>query len=167
MGAVAALPVELYLVDEPVGGALLDEVGLHEAAEHGVLPPGPVGESTVAVGRLDVAAADADTYEVAEGVKPGGEQSAGLDGSPLRDPCQRAAATCPRVSPTNGLAPRIGGSSWSKDAKKWSCAWTPLLLRSGDGLVAPVAVLRPVSVIRLIVATAFVVTYGVAMPTVT
>ena len=89
MGAVAALPVELHLVDEPVGGALLDEVGLHEAAEDGVLPPGPVGEPTVALGRLDVAAADGDSHEVAEGAKPGGERGAGLDGSALRDPCQR------------------------------------------------------------------------------
>ena len=50
--------------------------------------------------------------QLGESAHRGGGCGARLDGDALAEPANEAT-TCSRVSPTNGLAPRIGGSSRS------------------------------------------------------
>ena len=89
LGAIAALGVELDLVDEPVHGVALDEVRLHESTEDRVLVPRRVGEAPVAPGRGDIAAPDGDADQLGERVDRGGDGGAGLDGDALAEPGER------------------------------------------------------------------------------
>ena len=114
MGPDPALVVELHLVDEPVGGVSLDEVRLHEAVQERVVVPGRVGEAAVAPLGGHVTPADGDAEELGAGVERRGATAA-PGSTATRWPSRPSAATTWRpVRPTNGLAPRTGGSSRSK-----------------------------------------------------
>ena len=83
MGPGAALVVQVDVVDEPVGGLLLDQIGLHQPPEGRVVLPGLVGETAVPGAGRHVAAARPDADELTGGVNGGGGCDCGFDRHPL------------------------------------------------------------------------------------
>ena len=160
VGAVAALPVELHLVDETVGGVPLDEVGLHEAAECSPARPGRRNDGRPWAARRRCGRRR-HVYEVAEGAEP----VAAAPGSTaaLRDPCQRggdlaAGQSDERVRAQDRRIVTVEGCR-SGHVRGLRC------VDERNGLAGRGWLALTVSVITLSVATSFVVTYAMSART--